>query len=277
MNTPSVYEYNDFRKYLKDWFESARAGENRLSKSEASRRLGLPNTRSYFSDVLGGKIVTELFVERFVVFLGLDPEKARYFRTLVRFNQAQTPDERETAFDQLVALNRTPKRVLDPVEYSYYRHWYHGAIRALLAVEDYADDVAALASRLVPSVTVRQAKESLALLKELGLIRKNAKGLWKPTESTLSTGEGSHHEMVLQLQMQQFDLARRAVMTEFDSPKEVATNTLHISRSALDKIRTRFTRFRSEVRAIAHKDDAPATDVYNLCLALFPLTSKVKP
>ncbi|MEN9354849.1 MAG: hypothetical protein RL318_2174 [Fibrobacterota bacterium] len=277
MNTPSVYEYNNFRKFLHDWYEAERSRDRNVTKSDVSRRLGLPNTRSYFTDVLGGKLVTELFQDRFAVLLGLDPEESRFFRTLVRFNQATLPDERELAFDQLVALNRTPKRILDPREYLYYRHWWYGAIRALLAIEDHAEDFSAIACRLVPSVTARQVREAVEVLEELGMIGRNSQGFWKPVDASITTGDGCRDEMVVQLQLQQLDLARHAAMTRFDSPKEIATNTLHLSEGALAKVRERLMRFRSEVRAIAHKDDAPATCVYNLCLALFPLTTKVKP
>lgn len=277
METPIVYGYNNFRTYLADWFVWAKGCDRKLTKSGISRQLGLPNTRSFFNDVLSGKLVTELFLDRFVEVLGLEAEEARFFRTLARFNQAESPEERELAFDQLVALNRTPKRVLDPREYRYYRHWWNGALRALLAVEDFGDEWGVIARRLVPRVTPKQVRESVALMESLGMLAKRSDGNWKPTDSTLSTGEGARDEMVLQLQMQQMDLARRAVMAKFDQPKEIATNTLHLSDNALDKIRQRFSRFRSEVRAIAHKDDQSATRVYNLCMALFPLTTKVRP
>ena len=277
MDAPIVYGYNNFRKYLADWFVWTKSRDRKLTKSAVSRRLGLPNTRSFFNDVLAGKLVTELFLDRFVEVLALPPEEARFFRTLARFNQAASPEEREIAFDQLVALNRTPQRVLDPREYRYYRHWWNGALRALLAVENFGDDWTALARRLVPRTTAKQAREAVELMESLGLVAKGADGFWKPREGTLSTGEGSRDELVLQLQMQQLDLARRAVLAKFDQPKEIATNTLHLSDGALDKIRQRLARFRSEVRAIAHKDDQPPTRVYNLCLALYPLTTKVRP
>ena len=276
MHPPIVYGYNDFRKFLADWYAARHLEELTLTKSEMSRRLGLPNTRSYFTDVLGGREVTDLFQDRFVAALGLDPEEARFFRTLVRFNQAKEPDEREQAFDQLVALNRTPVQVLDPRAYRYYRHWWNGALRALFAVEDHMDDWSAMAARLVPAITAKQARDAVALMSELELIERDADGFWKPAQGSLTTGDSCRDEMVLQNQMQMFELARRSVMTEYGSPKEIATNTLHVSETALDKIRKRTVRYRSEVRSIAHKDDAPPTSVYELVLALFPLT-QVKP
>lgn len=272
METPSPFAYNDFRVFLQEWWTARHEREPSFSKSEASRRLGLPNTRSYFTDVLAGKKVTDLFVERFVQMLDLSAEEARFFRALVLFNQAETPEDREVAFDRLVSLNRTPYRKVDPKAYQYYRHWWHGAVRAVLSIEDHADDWDALAARIRPDVTARQVRDAVALMADLGFVARDARGFWKPAEVSLSTGDDSRDELVLQMQMQQFDLARRAIMTAFPVPKEVATSTLAVSSAGVESIRARVEKFRSEVRSIAHKDPDPADRVYSLCLAFFPLS-----
>ncbi|QQS03613.1 MAG: TIGR02147 family protein [Fibrobacterota bacterium] len=274
MEHASIFAYNDFRLFLRDWWTTRNASDRELTKSEVSKRLGLPNTRSYFTDVLAGKKVTELFVERFTQVLDLTVDEARYFRTLVQFNQSDTPEDREVAFDRLVSLNRTPYRRLDPKEYRYYKSWWNGALRAVLAIEDHGEDWEALAVRLRPAITTKQAKDSVLLMEELGLVRRDERGFWKPTETTLSTGNDIRDEMVLQLQMQQFELARHAIMSPPGPPRDFATSTIHVSQSGLSHIRERLDKFRSEVRSIAHKDPEPADRVYSLCLAFFPLTQE---
>jgi uncharacterized protein (TIGR02147 family) len=204
--------------------------------------------------------------------MDLPADEARYFRALVEFNQADTPEDREVSFERLVTLNRTPYRRVDPKAYQYYRHWWNGAVRAVLSIEDHTDDWVALASRVTPSITPRQAKEAVALMAELGFVALDPRGFWKPTESALSSGDDNRDELVLQMQMQQFDLAKLAIMSAFPLPKDIATSTLSVSASAVETIRARIERFRSEIRSIAHKDPDPADRVYSLCLAFFPLT-----
>ncbi len=276
MNIPSVYSYNDFRKYLADWQAALQAQDPALHKSEISRRLGLPRTRSYFTDVLGGKKVTPVFLERFVTVLELSKEDARFFRVLVAFNQAATPEEREIRFDELVSLNRTPKTVLQTMHYQYYKNWWTGALRAILSVDDFGDDWASLAKSIRPEITPGQAKTAIELMEQLGLIEKKD-GFWKPSNQAISSGDDIRDELVLQLQMQQFELARLAVMTKYVLPKDISTNTVSISTQSFEQIRRRIAAFRSEVRSIVHKDDRKADRVYNLCLALFPLSQKAAP
>lgn len=272
MNKPIVYSYTDYRKFLVDWWEFHRASDPGLTKSEMSRRLGLPNTRSYFTDVLAGKKVTDLFLDRFEQVIDLTTEESKFFRSLVQFNQAETPEDKEVAFDRLVSLNKTPHRLLDPKEYSYHKHWWNGAIRAVLAIEDHANDWDKLASRIQPAITAKQARSSVELMADLGLVRRDESSHWKPCEATLSTGDHIRDELVRQVQMQWFDLARRAIMTPSKQPRDFATSTLHVSATGLELIRSRLDKFRSEVRSIAHKDPDTADRVYSLCLAFFPLT-----
>ena len=164
MSSINLFAYNDFRRYLADWLAAKKAEDPRFTGAEVHRRLGLPNTRSFFPDVVSGKRVTETFVDRFIVLLDLDREESRFFRALVRYNQAESPEERELAFDQLVTFNRTPRTVLDQRQMSFYKDWKHGAIRALLDTGEYGDDPDRIAKELVPRLTPGQVRESLELL-----------------------------------------------------------------------------------------------------------------
>lgn len=182
MNTssPNIYDYNNFRNFLADFQKVRYAADKKYSKSSLSKMLGLPNTRSYFNDVLHGKKVTGIFVERFISVLSLKQEEAQFFRTLIMFNQADSADERELHFSQLISLNRTPKRVLDKNTFIYYGNWYNSVIRALLHIYDFNGNYSELAGKVFPPITVKQAKESIALLSRLNLIAKDRNGFYKP-------------------------------------------------------------------------------------------------
>lgn len=274
VSAPNVYNYRNFRQFLSDWQAVRQADDPGFHKSSISKRLGLPRTRSYFTDVLGGKKVTPVFLERFLELLDLSKNEARYFRALVQYDQATSTVEREEALDLLIALNRVPRTIVQSMQYSYYRHWWTGAIRAVLGIENHGDDWGALAKRVMPEITPAQAKASMEVMRELGLIRK-VDGFWKPTDQTLSTGDDIRDQLVLQLQAQQFELARMAITAKHEHPKDISTNTMAISSKGFEQLKRRIADFRSEVCSIIKSDDAPDR-VYNLCLALFPI-SRIPP
>lgn len=51
----TIYDYNDFRAFLGDWYASEKLRRGKFTKAEVSRLLGLPNSRNYFSDLLGAR------------------------------------------------------------------------------------------------------------------------------------------------------------------------------------------------------------------------------
>lgn len=267
----SLFDFSDFRKFLVDYQAKRQAQDRTFTRSRFCKELGLPNTRSFFNDIIKGtRPLSRNYVERFVQALNMNEEEARYFRTLVDFNQSDRPGERELLFDQLVSLNRTPARFVSPDEYEFYRHWHHSTVFSLLDVIEFKDDYAGLAKRIFPAITVAQARESMALLKKLGLVRKTAEGLWKPTAKTLDSGKYVKSELVKQYQLQCLELSKRAMLMDHKAARNFSTITLSVSKAGCELIEKKLQKFKSEARSIAHRESEPADRVYQLNIQLFP-------
>ena len=273
MTEPDIFEFASFRDWLARWQAARQATDPSFTRTQVSHRLGLPRTRGYFSDVLSGKKVSDTFLERFCELLDLTKSEERYFRTLVRFDQAETPEEKELALDQLAGLHRAPGTQLDPGSWTYYRDWKHGAIRALLETGDHDEDsLVKAAARLQPPITPHQTAESLRLLESLGLASRGAKGGWKPIQKTLGSPPWGREEVFRLLQAQQLDLVRQALVRPGDGTRAIATNLVSVSSGSLDRIRQSFERFREEIRSIVHRDQESAEHVVLIANALLPLT-----
>jgi uncharacterized protein (TIGR02147 family) len=267
----SVFDFADFRKFLDDYQTRRQAQDKSFTRSKFCRDLGLPNTRSFFNDIVKGtRSLSKTYIERFVMALNMNDNEAQYFRVLVDFNQSSIPRERELLFDQLVSLNSTPARLVTPDEYEFYRHWHHTTIFSLLDILDFTDDYMALAKRIFPAITAAEAKESIALLRKLGLIHKTADGFWKPTTKTLDTGSYVKGELVRQYQLQCLDLSKRAMLLEHRAPRNFSTVTLSVSKAGCELIEKKLQKFKSEARSIAHREAAPADRVYQLNIQFFP-------
>jgi uncharacterized protein (TIGR02147 family) len=267
---PVIYHYNNFRQYLADCQQARQAAEKGFTKSALSKLLGLPNTRSYFTDVLKGRKVSGIFIDRFINIFKLDKDEARFFRILVMFNQAENPEERELYFDQLISLNKTPKRVLDKNVFIYYKHWHNSAIRALLHIHDVKDDFQQLARKVYPPITAKQAKESIALLKKLNLIKPNPKGFYKPTDTSIIVPDYIKDDFLKQYQLSCLDMAKNSLIKNASAPHLISTNMISISGQAYKRIEKKIEKFRSELRSLVHKDDCPAEKVYQMNIILFP-------
>jgi len=273
---PNIFDYNDFRMYLTDYQKCRYAFDASFSRGKICKMLGLPNTRSYFNDVIQGKKLSTIFVERFIILFELQPDEARYFRILIKFNQAETLEEHELYFDQLIALNRSPSRTLDKKELIYYRHWYNSVIRALLNIVEFKGNYSQLSRMVYPPITVGQARESIELMVELGLIVKNDSGVYRPTESAIRSPDYNRDDLVRQYQLAAHENARLTIM--HPQTKEcsiIATNVISMSSMCYKKIEKKIEKFRSEVRTLVHQDDNPADRVYQLNLFLYPNSKKI--
>ncbi len=129
---PNIYGYNDFRKFLADYQQSREKWDSGFSKSAICKRLGIPNTRSYLNDVINGRKVTPSYIERFIHVFEFKQEEAQFFRVLVKFNQAENNNEKELYLEQLISLNKTPKKIIDKKAFAFFREWHHSVIRTLL-------------------------------------------------------------------------------------------------------------------------------------------------
>ncbi|MBF0430809.1 MAG: TIGR02147 family protein [Fibrobacteria bacterium] len=266
----NLFDYANYRAFLAEYQKKRQQKEKSFSKSEFCRQLGLPNTRSFFQDVLNNKAISKNFVERFVQVMGLDVYEAQFFRVLVQFNQSTNEEERELLFDQLISLNRTPKSFVDKKSYAYYKKWYHSAIFSLVDVIEIKDDYKALAKKLYPTITTKQARDSIKLMSDLGLIEKDEEGVWRATDRAITAGPYVRNELVKQYQLQCLDLAKQIMLNQLKKPHNISTMTVSISGKAYQLIEKKLQKFKSEIRSIVHKEGDPSDRVYQLNIQYFP-------
>jgi uncharacterized protein (TIGR02147 family) len=272
-NRPNIYEYNNFRKFIADFQDAAYRQDRSYTKSHMVKLLGLPNSRSFLSDVLRGKRISDAFIERFIKLFGFNSDEANFFRTLVRFNQCENVDERELCFEQLISLNRTPKKLLYKKSFEYYKDWYNGALRALLNIYDFdGTDFHVLGKKLVPAVSAPKIRQAFNLLVRMGMVAKDTNGFFKPTANAISTEDYLRDEVLRQFQIKCLELAKSAIVNDAGSPKVIAVNTLSVSKTGLKRIEKQIEHFRSQVRSIVHKDEEKPESVYQMDVLFFPMS-----
>jgi uncharacterized protein (TIGR02147 family) len=272
-NSVSIFEYIDYRRYLRDYYEARKNLEPGFSHSLICYKLGQDKSKTYFSNVIAGrKEIGPSFIDRFIELLDLTSDEAKYFRALVGYNQSVRPKEKEFYLDQLVSLNRTPRKFIEKNSYEYFRSWHHSVIRSLLDIVDTDGYSADMLKRLNVQIPAAAAKKSLALLLELGLVKKNKQGKIKPTDKVVSTIDGVKDEIIKRYQMACLELGLNAISVSHPDSHKMSTMTFSCSPAAHKRINERIQQLRSEIRAIIHKDEERASDVYHINLQTFKLT-----
>jgi uncharacterized protein (TIGR02147 family) len=273
----NIFEYIDYRKFLKDWREAEKRDHPGLTHEYLCARLHQKN-RTYFSDIESGrKFIGAGVLERLTALMDLTDAEAKYFRALVAYGQPATYDEKEFWFERIVELNNTPSTIVDKKIYSYYKETCHSTIRALLDVIDTKDDYAKISRLLYSRVTPNQVQSSINLLKSLGLIAADKRGFLKPTQKILSTGEGARHELLRRFQVENHRLLGELLKRDEPGTHDSTQMTVSVSRVGFDRIMKRVNQLRSEIRSIAHKDEKKASRVYKIAVHVYPECKEIKP
>jgi uncharacterized protein (TIGR02147 family) len=107
---PDIFNFLDFRGFLKAAYEFRHSLNRKYTKSTVCNEMGMPNTRSYFNAVLKGGNVSKAKTEDFIRVFGLGKEEAKYFRIMVKYQQAMaSSEEREWYLRLLMAQYRPPE------------------------------------------------------------------------------------------------------------------------------------------------------------------------
>ena len=268
-NLPDIYEFTHFRKFLEEYQERRFTIDPSFTKVAICGLLDLPQTRSYFTDILRGKKVSPRMVSKISEVLELDRKATQYFAAMVKFDQAKNELARSEAMEELLRIHPRPQSLLHSDSYEYYAKWYHSAIFAILDVIDTGEDVTPIAKRMFPKVTPKKISESLDLLARLKLIRKNDHGCWKPTREAISSGPYNNDDLIRQYQLQCFELSKQALLTPSQQSHVMSTMVFSLSNAAYQELEEELQAFKTKARKIISADKKKPESVYHMNLHLF--------
>lgn len=270
----NVFDYTDFRKYLSDYYEAMKAEKPGFSYQFLANKAGFLNKGFVYNIIQGKKVLSKSNTFKLSQALGHNRFETEYFETLVTFNQANNLNERNYYFDKLNQLQNKGKKkseaqVIRQDQYEFYSKWYHVMIRSIIDMYEFRDDFKWLAKMVYPPISLKQAKQSVTLLKKLGLIEKQKNGIYKVTDKCLTTGN-----TVLSLAVQNFhvecaELAKRTLHEAPSGKRNITGLTLGISEETYNRICEEIQQFQQNIITIANSDEG-ADRVYQFNFHLFP-------
>lgn len=272
----SVFDYMDYREYLKDFYQEAHSLDRNFSHRKISELLGDKSPSFFLKVIQDGRKLKPAQLDILPGILRMNVEEGTYFRALYSFAHARQKIEREYWLKQIVARSRVACEELDPSLIQFYSDWIHSAVRAALSFIDVTDDdVSPLVRELKPRPTPKEVKASLLLLSKMKLIARNEQGFWKPVQDAFITRRSIHDSVLRGYRLRCLDLARASVLRPDDAwPAKFFTNTASVSDDAWNQIQNRLQQFRKEVRAILKADENPPVRVIQLLNIAYSMTEK---
>lgn len=274
---PSVYEYLDYRAFMKDHYDAKKAANAKFSFRYFARKSGFSSSNFLKLVMDGQRNLGPTAVSRVAKALGLDAEDGDFFGLLVSMNQAPTVADRNRAWERVAANRRfRAARKLDGPLFEYLTHWYYPVIRELAGRPDFKEEPAWIAGQLFPTIEAKEARQALKTLEQLGLLVRDADGKLVRGDASLTTGHEVRHVVVPAYHLQMIERAARAVETVPPDARDVSALTVCIRESSLPELKAKIHRFREEMLDRCDTDTGPER-VYQLCIQLFPLSKSPPP
>jgi uncharacterized protein (TIGR02147 family) len=269
---PSVYDYLDYRAFLRDHFAASKQAHAHYSFRYFARKAGLQSS-NFLKLVMDGKRnLGAQALEGFVKALKLGADEATFFRDLVELAQAETVADKNRAFERVAANRRFRKarRIEGPL-FKLLSRWYYPAVRELAARTDFREDPKWVAQQLWPPITTGQAKNAIATLLELGLLVRDGGGKLQRGEPSFTTGHEVRSMVMPAYHRQMIERAAWAVDNVPPDQRDVSAQTVCIRASSLADLKARVHRFREEMLERCDSETEPER-VYQLCIQLFPMS-----
>ncbi len=274
---PDVFEYEDYRAYLKDYYTAARASSGGFSFRSFSRKAGYksPNFLKLVMD--GDRNLGEGSVGRFASALGLIGARRRYFERLVAFCQADGAEARNEAYARLRATQAYKRaRQIEADQFDYLSNWYGPAIREMTARPDFQEDPAWVAGELLPQIRPEEAADTLALLERLGLVERGGDGRLQRGEPTLSTGPEVRGLAARNFHAQMLGKAGESIDRVHSDLRDIGAVTVALTPEVAQQVRAQCQDLRSSVLKLCDEQETPDV-VYQLNIQWFPLSGSGQP
>jgi len=290
---PDIYEYTDYRSFLKAWFDEAKQQNDYLSYRYLARKTGVD--AGYWVRIFqGNKHLAEQYLENVCKVLQLDRKQQRFFEELYLFTKAKADWEIRDRFERLMEMRETSPKILDNSQAQYFRRWYIPAVRLSLLNNGCFTDFAELGRRLTPEVTPEEAQEAVETLQRLGLVAPREpqnlaeKGeisessgapdcgyYYEVLDSHLSTGDEWSNLTIREFQRRMMEMAGESLFRHQKDEREIATLTLAIPAEEIATLKEMMQEFRQKVAKWALSlDDSDSVVQFNL--SAFPLAFPLK-
>jgi len=271
-----VFDYLDYRGFLRDLYERKRAEDRRFSCRFIAQKVGF-RSASYFTQVLNGRSnMTPEMALRFAAFLRLDVREADYLELLVLHDRARGASERRRYLEKLAAFRESSSKLVPPEHFEFFEKWYHTAIREMLHIAPFEGDFKALGKALRPSIPAAKAKESIELLLRLGMATRRDGMVVRSDKRSTTTGEAVQSVQVDQFHASTLALAKDAIDGMPRDRRSLSSLTMTLSSEGRRRVEAEIVEFRRRILSIAEAD-AAEDSVYHLGIQLFPMTRGAQP
>ncbi|MEN0064380.1 MAG: TIGR02147 family protein [Myxococcota bacterium] len=280
MPLPSIFNYLDYRAFLREWLQERKRQEPNYTYQDFADAGGC--SKAAISNVLNGsrrpRIAT---IDAFALAMNLKPAERNYFGLLVDFSTARDVETRVEVLEAIVSGSRfqqlrLAERESDDVVFRYAEHWYVPAIRELASLPGFRDDPEWIAKKLCPSIEPKQAEHALNTLFELDFLRRRSDGRVEVREVRFRSEPETTKRAIAHFHRDAIPGLLRQMDPRRGEEQHVLAATMAIASGQVPEFKVRLNTLVGHLATMA--DDRQADGpyrIYQLAIQLLPVTEPI--
>lgn len=146
--------------------------------------------------------------------------------------------------------------------------WYHYGILSLIQLKGFRNDSVWIAKRL--NIRPSEARDAVARLIRLGLVERSGKNSLKRIEARVATTDGVRSSALQRAHAQNLELAQTSLDRDPLAVRDFTSLTFPADPAKISIARRLIRRCQDQIEA--EMQSASPTEVYRVCVQLFPLT-----
>jgi uncharacterized protein (TIGR02147 family) len=270
----SIFSYLSSREFLRDAYEERKSGNPAFSYRFIARRVGI-NASTFVRILQGKRNLTQKMIAPVAAVFKLGKRETVYFGLLLNLDHARSDQEKKLYFEKAVSFNKSEVMTLLADRYALFESWKYIAIRELLGHYRFCGDYEALAQMCEPPISPREAKLAIGLLARLGLIRKDPKGCFRPTDKFVTAGENWRSIAIANYQKSTIALAGEALERFPPEERDISTLTVNLSAGGLAMVKEKIRSIRKEILEVENMDTG-CDRVFQVNFQIFPMSKSSK-
>jgi uncharacterized protein (TIGR02147 family) len=270
-NEKTIFEYSDFREFLRDRWSYFKTQDRKFSLRYFARVAGF-KSHNFLKHVLSGKsCLSDESIEKFAKAMKLNREEKQFFRNLVLFNQAKVASEKQRYGEELLRSKSFRKIFpLAEAQFNYFNHWYFIPIREFVTLEGFKEDYEWIAQKIVPPIKPTEAEKAVRELLALGMLERDEQGRLKQRASFLSTSDEVSSSAIAQYHREMIKRAAESIDNVPREKRDISNMTITVSEETAAVIKEKIQNFRKELIELVSQGDSPEA-VYQINFQMFPL------
>ncbi|MBI2336813.1 MAG: TIGR02147 family protein [Deltaproteobacteria bacterium] len=189
MEKPDLFEYADYRDYLRDIYQYLKISSKGTFSFRAFAKKAQMGSPNYLKLVMDGeRELSAKTIQKFGRALSLNKNELSFFEALVFFCKSHNESEKEFYYNKLKRFKKFKlAQNITLEQHGYFSKWYIPVIREMVLLKGFKPDAQWIAKHLDPPISPKEAETALDTLVSLGFLTKNAHGKFEQQELTLAT------------------------------------------------------------------------------------------